>query len=120
MQDLNMEQKTFLNQNKSFSKFVNLLMINGQKTKAEKILINSFLLIYKKTCKDPSIIFIKGLINISPLMNIKSIRNRGRSYQIPFPLSFYQQLNLGSRWLINHCKKINKNKSFEEKLANVL
>jgi len=111
MVDQNMEQKIFLNKNRVILKFINILMKNGKKVKAEFLFRKSLKLIFLETRKDPFIIFFKALQNILSIVTVRFIRKRGRSYQIPFPLNNKQQLSLAIKWLIQDSRKLSKQKS---------
>jgi len=81
------------NQEKYFLvlKFVNLLMVDGKKSKSEKIVFNLLKFLHLKTQKPPVDVFFEALANISPRVTVQSVRVRRRSYQVPFPLSRSKQ-----------------------------
>lgn len=99
-------------------KFINLLMLSGKKFRSEKIFFNILKFLSLKSKKFPFLIFITALKNISPLVIVKSIKIRGRSYQVPIPLKKLQQIFLGMKWLIKLCriKKFSKNNFFVNNL----
>ena len=87
-----------LNKNKKkviINKFINLLMVNGKKYKAEKIFFDLLKLIKIQNKKSYVILLFKALKIISPLVIVRSIRIKGRTFQVPIPLSEYKQLNTG-------------------------
>jgi small subunit ribosomal protein S7 len=103
-----------LNRNKKkviINKFINLLMVNGKKYKAEKIFFDLLKLIKSQNKRSYVILLFKALKIISPLVIVRSIRIKGRTFQVPIPLSEYKQLNIGMKWLVKKCKseKILKN-----------
>jgi len=95
------------NQEKYFLvlKFVNLLMVDGKKSKSEKIVFNLLKFLHLKTQKPPVDVFFEALANISPRVTVQSVRVRRRSYQVPFPLSRSKQFIFGMKWLIQYCRK---------------
>ena len=92
---------------KLFIKFVNMIMINGKKEKAEKILLNAMRLL-KKKYKNPIKIIIKALIN-SKLLLVLHIRKKRKTTQtIPTPITELKQLKYGMLNIINVTKKKRK------------
>jgi len=100
--------------------FSKLLMISGKKSKTEKIIFQLFKSLSFKNQKFPLLIFFKALKNISPRVIVRSIRVRGRSYQVPIPLKETKQIIIGMKWLIKACRnlKIFKTNSFVNILTN--
>lgn len=86
-------------------KFVNHLMIDGKKEKAEKIFLESLNFIYKKEKKEGMAIFFQALENSKPLIEVRSVRRGGATYQVPVPLKEKRSLSLGMKWLINIARK---------------
>jgi ribosomal protein S7 len=67
-------------------KFVNRLMLCGKKFIAEKILLQSLVLIRSTLGKNPIQILMLAITNVKPVVEIRSIRLRGANYQVPIPL----------------------------------
>lgn len=103
-------------------KFINLLMINGKKSISEKLFFTTFKILSLKTKKFPFFIFFFALKNISPLVNIRSIKIKGRSYQVPIPLKESKQFIIGIKWLIKTCQniKLTKTNLFSDVLTEQL
>jgi len=97
------------------AKFVNHLMRDGKKVKAERILLKSLELIKKSEKVEPVEVVLKALENVKPLVEVKSVRIGGSSYQIPVPLTKHRQYSLGIRWIIDSARKRN-GYSMSEKL----
>ena len=89
------------------SKFVNHLMKDGKKAKAERILLKSLELIKKSGNPEPINVIVKALENVKPLVEVRSVRIGGSSYQIPVPLTKHRQYSLGIRWIIDSARKRN-------------
>ena len=99
------------------AKFVNNLMKNGKKSVAEKIVYNSFLLIEKKEKTDSSIeIFKKALKNVAPMVEVKSRRIGGATYQVPIEIPENRRMALAMRWILAYSKS-RKGTSMSSKLA---
>lgn len=86
-------------------KFVNHLMKSGKKEKAEKIFLGSLNFIYQKEKKEGITVFLKALDNSKPLVEVRSVRRGGATYQVPIPLKEKRSLSLGMKWLIDASRK---------------
>ena len=102
---------------KIITKLINTIMLDGKKSVAESILYNSFEIIKTKTNKDPLAIFNLAMENISPQLEVRSIRVGGSNYQVPVEVSTRRKQTLALRWLIQYARLRNE-KTMEEKLAN--
>ncbi len=101
------------------AKFINQVMRKGKKTIAQKIVYGAFDIIKEKTSKDALEIFEKALENASPLLEVRSRRIGGATYQVPVEVKSERRLTLAMRWLITGAKK-KKGKPMKEKLAEEL
>lgn len=97
-------------------KFINRLMIDGKKTKAEKIFYGAMELIRQKTGKDPLEIFYKALENVRPVLEVRPRRVGGATYQVPVEVPSHRQNSLAIRWLVL-AARARSGKSMIEKLA---
>ena len=86
-------------------KFVNHLMKSGKKEKAEKIFLESLEFIFRKEKKEGITVFLKALENSKPLVEVRSVRRGGATYQVPIPLKEKRSLSLGMKWLIDASRK---------------
>ena len=98
------------------SKFVNQIMKKGKKTIARKIVYGAFDIIKEKTRKEPLEVFETALENVSPLLEVKSKRIGGATYQVPMEVRGNRKLALAMRWIIKGAKQ-KKGKPMKEKLA---
>ncbi len=98
------------------AKFVNCLMISGKKSTAQNITYGAFDVISSKSGEDPLKVFKKGLDNIRPLLEVKSRRVGGATYQVPVEVSPRRQTSLAIRWLIDYATKRGE-KTMRDKLA---
>lgn len=107
-------------QNLSFlvRKFINHLMKKGKKLKAEKIFFRSLQILQEKEKKNAFSFFLKALQNSIPIVEVRSIRRGGASYQIPVPLYEDRAISLAMKWILESAKK--KGKSTEVSLSQTL
>jgi len=98
------------------AKFVNQVMRRGKKVAARKVVYGAFDIIKEKTKKDPIEIFEQALKNASPLLEVKSKRVGGATYQVPIEVKGERKLTLAFRWIIGAARG-KKGKPMAEKLA---
>ena len=99
------------------TKFVNNLMVSGKKSISEKIFYNSLKLVEVQTKKNDGLdIFKKALENVSPILEVKSKRIGGATYQVPVEISKNRKMALAMRWIIQFSKS-RKGKTMADRLA---
>lgn len=98
------------------AKFVNCIMRRGKKSLAESIFYDSLDIVNKSTKKDSLEVFKQALDNVKPVLEVKSKRIGGATYQVPIEVSSDRRTSLAMRWIINYAKA-RKGKSMGEKLA---
>jgi small subunit ribosomal protein S7 len=98
------------------AKFINTLMRSGKKSVAEGIMYSTLDILQKKTNDDPLKVFKKALENLKPVLEVKSRRVGGATYQVPVEVKPNRRQSLASRWLIDYARQ-RPEKSLEEKLA---
>jgi small subunit ribosomal protein S7 len=86
--------------NKLVAKFINCLMCDGKKSVAAGILYDSFESIADKTKEDPLHVFEQALENVKPIIEVKSRRVGGSTYQVPTEIRPSRRTALGIRWII--------------------
>ena len=101
------------------AKVINHIMKRGKKTTAEKIVYGAFDAIKEKTQKDPLQTFEKALENARPLLEVKSQRIGGATYQVPRPVAKERGLALSVRWILEAARK-KKGVPMKQKLADEL
>ncbi|MBU2635035.1 30S ribosomal protein S7 [Patescibacteria group bacterium] len=102
--------------NITIARFINQIMRRGKKTIARKIVYNAFDIIKEKTKKEPLEVFELALRNVSPLLEVKSKRVGGATYQVPVEVKGERKMALAMRWIILGAKS-KKGKPMREKLA---
>jgi small subunit ribosomal protein S7 len=102
--------------NRILAKFVNILMKNGKKSIAEKIVYGALDQVGKKSGGESLEIFTKALENIRPVVEVKSRRVGGATYQVPVEVRANRGLTLAMRWLVDAARNRNE-KSMGLRLA---
>lgn len=98
------------------SKFINCMMKDGKKSVSESIVYRAFDMIEKKTKEPPLKVFEKAMENIQPIIEVKSRRVGGSTYQVPVEVRKTRRKALGIRWLITFARKRSE-KTMAERLA---
>ncbi|MBI4924304.1 MAG: 30S ribosomal protein S7 [Bdellovibrio sp.] len=98
------------------TRFISTILRFGKKSVAEKIMYNSFDIIQKKTGEEGLKIFKKALENAKPLLEVKSRRVGGATYQVPIEVKPLRRQSLASRWIVESAKKRAEH-SMQERLA---
>ncbi len=99
------------------TKFVNKVMIQGKKNTAERVCYGALDLIQERTKNEPMKVFKKALENIKPILETKSRRVGGATYQVPIEVMPDRKLSLALRWLIGYAND-RAGKSMKDKLAS--
>ena len=103
-------------QDKLVGKFINVLMRKGKKSTAERLCYGAFATIQQRTGNDPLKVFRAAVDNVKPVVEVKSRRVGGASYQVPVEIRPVRRLSLALRW-ISHYSNARGGKSMAEKLA---
>ena len=98
------------------SKFINSLMTHGKKSTAEGIFYGAMDIVESKTSQPGVGIFKQALNNLKPVVEVKSRRVGGATYQVPVEVRQDRRSALAMRWLISYSRDRNE-KSMREKLA---
>tara|TARA_B100001123_G_C14932871_1_gene876467 strand:- start:107 stop:577 length:471 start_codon:yes stop_codon:yes gene_type:complete len=99
------------------AKFINIIMYDGKKTSAEKIIYTALDQIKNKTKEDPIKVFNDAINNIRPNLEVRSRRVGGATYQVPVEVKTKRSHTLALRWLLESTRK-RKNKTMSDKLFN--
>ncbi|WNC71885.1 30S ribosomal protein S7 [Thalassotalea psychrophila] len=104
--------------NELLAKFINILMVDGKKSTAEKIVYGALdILTEKNTEKEHLELFEIALENIRPSVEVKSRRVGGSTYQVPVEVRPVRRNALAMRWLVDAARKRGE-KSMAQRLAN--
>ncbi|MGH7252247.1 MAG: 30S ribosomal protein S7 [Nitrospiraceae bacterium] len=106
-------------QDKLVAKFINTLMSCGKKSTAERVCYGAFELIKEKTGNDPLKVFRAAVDNVKPVVEVKSRRVGGASYQVPVEIRPVRRMSLALRWIAEYAKA-RGGKSMSDRLAGEL
>lgn len=95
------------------------LLRRGKKVLAQKIIQNAFSIIEKRSSENPLVIFERAVRNVQPLVEVKSKRVGGSTYQVPVAVSPYRATNLSMRWIVQAASK-RSGRTMALRLANEL
>ena len=98
------------------SKFINVLMYAGKKSTAERIFYSAMDLVESRTSQPGVNVFKQALTNLKPVVEVKSRRVGGATYQVPVEVRPDRRTALAMRWLISYSRDRGE-KSMAEKLA---
>lgn len=101
------------------AKFINIMMLNGKKSIAEKILYDALDIIKERGRNDVVGVFNNAIEKVSPGVEVKSRRVGGATYQVPVEVRPNRQLALAMRWLVAAARKRSE-KSMTARLAGEL
>lgn len=102
--------------NITLAKFMNHVMISGKKSVAEQIVYGALEIISERQEKDALEVFDAALENIAPLVEVKSRRVGGATYQVPVEVRPARRQALSMRWLVDFSRKRGE-KSMKQRLA---
>jgi small subunit ribosomal protein S7 len=98
------------------TKFINIVIKEGKKSKAEKIVYNTMKIIAERTKEDPLKQLMKAVEAVKPKLETKSRRVGGATYQVPVEVPDERGTSLAVRWIVRFARE-RQGKSMEEKLA---
>ncbi len=101
------------------TKFINNLMYDGKKNTARRIMYDAMNIIAEKTNQDPLEIFKQAMTNVAPLVEVRSRRVGGATYQIPIDVREERRQALAIRWLKTYARARRDN-TMSMRLANEL
>jgi len=101
---------------KLVAKFINVIMYDGKKSVAERLIYGAFDIITERAKQDALEVFKKAMENVRPLVEVKSRRVGGSTYQVPVEIRADRRNALAIRWIIINSRKRGE-KTMEERLA---
>ena len=101
------------------AKFISNIMRDGKRNLAQSILYEAFDIIHKKTKEDPLALFQKAVENVKPLVEVRSRRVGGSTYQVPTEVRYSRRTTLSLRWILAYAKQRGE-KGMAAKLAGEL
>ena len=100
----------------TLAKFMNHVMVSGKKSVAEKIVYGALDIVKDRTKKDPIEAFEEALENVAPMVEVKSRRVGGATYQVPVEVRASRRTALAMRWLVDYARGRGE-KSMRQRLA---
>jgi len=104
---------------KVLTKFINAIMLGGKKSTAQKVMYSALERIESKSGEKGIEVFNKAMDNVKPVMEVKSRRVGGATYQVPIEVRPVRQQSLGIRWIVDAARKRNE-RTMMERLSNEL
>ncbi|MCB4742710.1 MAG: 30S ribosomal protein S7 [Sulfurovum sp.] len=104
---------------KVLTKFINTIMLDGKKSVAQKVVYSALERIESKTGEKAIDVFNKAMDNVKPVMEVKSRRVGGATYQVPIEVRPVRQQSLGIRWIVDAARKRNE-RTMMERLSSEL
>jgi small subunit ribosomal protein S7 len=101
---------------KLVTRCINVIMETGKKSLAERIFYDAMEIVKERTNEDPVKVFHKAVENIKPVVEVKSRRVGGSTYQVPTDVRPERRMALALRWLTSHARKRSE-KTIAEKFA---
>lgn len=101
------------------SKFINGLMLEGKRSKAERIFYTAMDIVEKDLKKDPMDVFKKAMENAAPILEVRSRRVGGATYQVPVEVREKRRRSLAIRWLVSFSRRRSE-RTMAQRLAGEL
>ncbi|MDE2663314.1 MAG: 30S ribosomal protein S7 [Gemmatimonadota bacterium] len=101
------------------TKFINMLMLDGKKSLAERIFYDAMQSIEMKTGQPAMNVFRQALQNAKPILEVRSRRVGGATYQVPMEVSYRRRDSLARRWLVQY-SRARSGKTMAQRLAGEL
>ena len=101
------------------AKFINTMMNGGKKSTAEHLLYDALELMAQRAKEDPLGLFKRALENVRPVVEVRSRRVGGATYQVPVEVRPTRRMSLAMRWLVVNARGRSE-KSMAERLAGEL
>lgn len=98
------------------SRMINCIMKSGKKNVARKIVYEAFDIIHERSKQDPMDVFKKAISNVAPILEVRSRRVGGATYQVPMEVREDRRIALALRWIKTYAKA-RRDKSMSLKLA---
>jgi len=105
--------------NITLAKFMNHVMVSGKKSVAERIVYGALDIVEERLKKSPVEVFQEALDNVAPLVEVKSRRVGGATYQVPVEVRPSRRTALAMRWLVDYARARGE-KSMAQRLAGEL
>ena len=107
-------------QNPLVTQLINKVLLHGKKTVAERTVYKALEIISERTANDPVITLKKAVENVRPMLEVKSRRVGGASYQVPVEVKPQRGTTLALRWLVNYSRQRRETSMAERLVAEIM
>ncbi|MDP8956756.1 MAG: 30S ribosomal protein S7 [Actinomycetota bacterium] len=107
-------------QNPLVTQLINKILLNGKKTLAEQIVYKALEIISERTTGDPVITLKKAVENARPLLETRSRRVGGATYQVPVEVRAHRGTTLALRWLVNYSRQRREHTMAERLVGEIM
>jgi small subunit ribosomal protein S7 len=107
-------------QNPLVTQLINKILLSGKKSLAERIVYKSLEHISERTANDPVITLKRAVENVRPMLEVKSRRVGGASYQVPVEVRPHRGTTLALRWLVNYSRQRREHSMAERLTAEIM
>ena len=107
-------------QNVLVTQLINKVLLSGKRSLAERIVYKALEDISEKTANDPVITLKRAVENVRPLLEVKSRRVGGASYQVPVEVRPHRGTTLALRWLINYSRQRREHSMAERLVGEIM
>ena len=107
-------------QNPLVTQLINKVLLHGKKTVAERTVYKALEVISERTANDPVITLKKAVENVRPMLEVKSRRVGGASYQVPIEVKPQRGTTLALRWLVNYSRARREPSMSERLVAEIM
>ena len=107
-------------QNPLVTQLINKVLLHGKKTVAERTVYKALEVISERTANDPVITLKKAVENVRPMLEVKSRRVGGASYQVPIEVKPQRGTTLALRWLVNYSRQRRESSMADRLVAEIM
>jgi small subunit ribosomal protein S7 len=107
-------------QNPLVTQLINKVLLHGKKTVAERTVYKALEIISERTANDPVVTLKRAVENVRPMLEVKSRRVGGASYQVPVEVRPQRGTTLALRWLVNYSRARRENSMAERLVAEIM
>src|SRR3989475_6628739 len=107
-------------QNPLVTQLINKVLLGGKKTLAERTVYKALEIISERTANDPAITLKRAVENVRPMLEVKSRRVGGASYQVPVEVRPQRGTTLALRWLVNFSRQRREHSMAERLVGEIM
>jgi small subunit ribosomal protein S7 len=107
-------------QNPLVTQLINKVLLNGKKVLAERLVYRALEVISERTSNDPVITLKRAVENARPLLEVRSRRVGGASYQVPVEVRPHRGTTLALRWLVNYSRQRREHSMAERLVGEIM